>query len=319
MRTSTRLRLPLSVPLLLVLLLALTACGDPTDDTGAAPSDPVPSTVDLPPADATAVPVPSTAPATPGATAPPSVQPSAAPSPADGTVPATVYFVRDNDSGLWVEPVERDVVGPAVAGAALAAMTDQPPAGLDRAVPEGTVINGVDIDPDGVLTVDYTFPDGAGLGAAFEQALIDAVVLTATQFDGVERVRFLVDGSQPETLFGHVEVSEPVEPDPFAVSPIVVTEAVGISGSGAGGGSIELTGTANVFEATLELELLDTGGNVIESTFTTASCGTGCRGDWTHAFTDLEPDTYTVVVRETDPSDGEGRPPFAVELPVVVP
>ena len=43
---------------------------------------------------------------------------------------------------------------------------------------------------------------------------------------------------------------------------------------------IVITGNANVFEAKVSVRVLDAGGNVIAQTFTTAACGTGCRGDF---------------------------------------
>lgn len=41
---------------------------------------------------------------------------------------------------------------------------------------------------------------------------------------------------------------------------------------------MRIAGTANVFEATLDYELLDEGGTVLADGFVTATCGSGCRG-----------------------------------------
>jgi hypothetical protein len=43
---------------------------------------------------------------------------------------------------------------------------------------------------------------------------------------------------------------------------------------------ITITGSANVFEATVSIRVLDTDGNMLAEAFTTATCGTGCRGDF---------------------------------------
>jgi hypothetical protein len=43
---------------------------------------------------------------------------------------------------------------------------------------------------------------------------------------------------------------------------------------------LTVSGTADVFEATVSIRILDGTNNVIADTFTTATCGTGCRGDF---------------------------------------
>jgi len=42
--------------------------------------------------------------------------------------------------------------------------------------------------------------------------------------------------------------------------------------------SVVVAGTANVFEATVSIRVLDERGKAIVGTFATATCGTGCRG-----------------------------------------
>ena len=41
---------------------------------------------------------------------------------------------------------------------------------------------------------------------------------------------------------------------------------------------VTVTGSANVFEANVTVEILDASGKVVGNAFTTATCGTGCRG-----------------------------------------
>jgi Immunoglobulin-like domain of bacterial spore germination len=41
---------------------------------------------------------------------------------------------------------------------------------------------------------------------------------------------------------------------------------------------VTVSGTADVFEAMVSVRILDSAGNQIARTFSTASCGTGCRG-----------------------------------------
>ena len=51
---------------------------------------------------------------------------------------------------------------------------------------------------------------GAHVGSRGEALLLSALVVTAGQFPGVERVRLLVEGQAVDSLAGHVEVREPV-------------------------------------------------------------------------------------------------------------
>lgn len=83
---------------------------------------------------------------------------------------------------------------------------------------------------------------------------------------------------------------------------------------------VTISGTADVFEANVVVTILDAEGNELVTTFTTATCGTGCRGDYTLdvAFTVPEEQPGTIVVFEPDASDGEGPPPPAVEIQVTL-
>ena len=43
---------------------------------------------------------------------------------------------------------------------------------------------------------------------------------------------------------------------------------------------VTITGSADVFEATVNIRVLDANGEVIAESFAMATCGTGCRGDF---------------------------------------
>jgi hypothetical protein len=43
---------------------------------------------------------------------------------------------------------------------------------------------------------------------------------------------------------------------------------------------VTIRGTADVYEATVSFEIVDASNNVIADGFTTATCGTGCRGEY---------------------------------------
>ena len=79
-----------------------------------------------------------------------------------------------------------------------------------------------------------------------------------------------------------------------------------------------ITGSANVFEATVSIRVLDANGDVIAEAFTTAACGTGCRGDFS---TQVEvpigaEQPGTILVFESSAQDGSMI--NAVEIPVTL-
>ncbi len=302
------MRHALLVPaILLVVLVAGCDGGEDPSPTTAATATATPTTVATPAVTATeGTPSPTASAATPSST------------PAAQQDPVVFYMVRDGAGRLWVEPVtdaDATVTDQAVARAAYTALLSAPDRdGLVSLVPAGTTLLDVSV-ADGLLTLDLSgaVTTNPGAGAEAEAAFRQALAWTGAQFPTVDRVRLLVDGAGVEELWGHVDWSAPFEADPFAVSPIVVTSAIGSSGA------ITLEGTANTFEATFGIVVTGPDGAVVEDTFVMASCGSGCRGDWTHRLEGLTAGVHTVALTEDDPSDGEGRPPFSVTIDVRVP
>jgi hypothetical protein len=80
---------------------------------------------------------------------------------------------------------------------------------------------------------------------------------------------------------------------------------------------IRVTGTANVFEATVSFEIRDAADKVVMRGFTTATSGTGTRGtfDTELAVPGLE-GPATIVAFEASAEDG--RPLHVVEVPITV-
>jgi spore germination protein GerM len=251
---------------------------------------------------------PSTAAPSPAETAVASEDPTPTPPAAGQTV--EVWYARDTPRGIFVEPEthQLDEPTPAVASAALTALLERPPVDpeLSNLVPDGARLLDVDLDGE-TLIADFSLP-GLNLGSAAETAMIQQIVHTATQFPTVQNVQILDEGEPLAS--GHVDLSEPVGREEFAMSPIIISSPA--EGETVAGGDVDVEGTANVFEANLELQLLDPDDNVVEETFTTATCGTGCRGDWSHTFSDVTTaGTWTIVAIEPDASGGaEGAGPF---------
>lgn len=82
---------------------------------------------------------------------------------------------------------------------------------------------------------------------------------------------------------------------------------------------VTIAGTAQVFEATVTVIVLDANGAELARDFTTATCGTGCRGDYsTELAFDVNEEQPGTIVVEDDDAAGTGTPPHQVEVPVTL-
>ncbi|MFC3502117.1 Gmad2 immunoglobulin-like domain-containing protein [Micromonospora krabiensis] len=253
------------VAVLLAAALATAGCAPPRSGSlGPAPTAAPPSAAPTPSIPVTGGTTVGPGPATssPGP-APATSSPTSAPT---ATVTLELWFVRDGR----LAPTRRTRPGtPATSRLALTELAVGPTAaessaGLTTLVPGGTEPVGV---AGGVATVRL------GAAAAATRRLREAqVVWTLTQFPTVRQVRFDPPGADG-----------PVDRGDYAdlLPPVVVTNPVigqRITSP------LTVTGTADVFEATVSVRLLDAGGREIATTFTTASCGSGCRGDYRTAL-----------------------------------
>jgi hypothetical protein len=151
---------------------------------------------------------------------------------------------------------------------------------VSSAVPADTAVLGLYDIVSGVVTVDLSSAFVAGGGSFSMQARLAQVVYTLTGIDGIDGVRFSIDGA-PTTVFGGdgVMVSDPATRDDFtALLPAIMIESPAFGGLA--GVPLAATGTANVYEATVSAALADENGLTLWEGFTTATCGSGCRGDW---------------------------------------
>jgi hypothetical protein len=208
---------------------------------------------------------------------------------------------------------------PAVARAALEELFAGPTAeeqssGLVSAVPAATKLLGVSI-ADRVATVDLgaAFDDGGGSASMLGR--IAQVVATLTRFPTVDRVAFRIDGRSVKTIGGEgVVVDPPVgraaieeqTPQILVESPLpgdTVTSP------------IRLRGTANVFEATVSIDVRGANHKLLKRTFTTATSGTGTRGTFDTELT-LPGHEGDVTVVAYESSAEDGRPLHVVEVPL---
>jgi hypothetical protein len=294
----------------------LGACAEGAKSGGPVATGPVTpiSPVGSPPGPTTE---PTTEPTTPGSTTEPTTSPD--PTTPSGTVTLEVWF----DDGRTLARVFRNepttqAVGRAALEALLEGPTNQEVAdGVGTQVPPGTTLLGLSIT-DGVATVNLSNEFFSGGGAMSEWTRLGQVVWTIGQFPSVDGVRIQLDGEEikPFDVDGNF-LNRPWTLDDFEfIAPAIVVDE---PTSGATASSpIEVSGTADVFEATVSYRLLDENAQVIAKGVTTATCGTGCRGTYTASIpyeVDHDQDG-TLWVFESSAKDG--RPTNVVSIPVTL-
>lgn len=219
-------------------------------------------------------------------------------------------------------PVRRSAQTVAVGRAALEELIAGPTAAdgerVSSAVPAGTRLLGLNIE-DGLATVDLSSEFESGGGSLSMQMRLAQVVFTLTQFPTVDRVEFRLDGEPVDVFSGEgIVLDEPVDRSDYEdLMPAILvdqpTPGARISSP------VTVSGSANVFEANVTVRILDASGKELTKTFTTATCGTGCRGDFSVAvpFPAQTAGSEGFVVVEDDDAAGMGFPPHQVRIPVV--
>ncbi|GIH09176.1 hypothetical protein Rhe02_72430 [Rhizocola hellebori] len=201
----------------------------------------------------------------------PSAQPSSTP---DGTSSTTVtiqtWFARSNR----VVPTQR--IRPATQATSRLALTEllagptsvEAGLGMSNAIPAETTFDVRGI-ADGVAIVSFSSGFFAG-GKDIARLRRAQVVFTLTQFPSVRQVGFLMGGNPTGEPFGRADFAD-LLPQIVVMSPVIGQRV---------SSPITISGTADVREATVSVRLLDASGMEIATKFATATCGNGCRGDY---------------------------------------
>ncbi|WP_344354582.1 Gmad2 immunoglobulin-like domain-containing protein, partial [Micromonospora lupini] len=170
--------------------------------------------------------------------------------------------------------------------------------GMVTLLPAGVEVTRI---ADGVAALG---PVPSGDDPAERRRLREAqVVWTLTQFPTVRKVRF--PGGAP---VGRADY-------PNLLAPIVVTApSVGDRVSA----PLTVTGTADVFEATVSIRVLDASGREVAAGFGAASCGSGCRGAYrlVVGWRTAREQHGTIEVYEVSAHDGSRS--NTVTLPVIL-
>ena len=210
-----------------------------------------------------------------------------------------------------------------VGTAALEALLDGPDSfeaesGVGTAVPQGSQLLGLTID-NGIATADLTseFESGGGSLAMFLR--LAQVVCTLDQFPTVKGVLFKLDGEPVDVFSGEgIVLDHPVGCKDYEdVLPVILVTSP-TAGSRIGN-PVTIQGNANVFEANVTVRILDENDDEIARTFTTATCGSGCRGDFSVVLEyDVDHEQSGTILVHDDDAAGTGTPPHQVRIPVVL-
>lgn len=189
--------------------------------------------------------------------------------------------------------------------------------GLGTAIPAGTKLLGLTIE-GGTARVDLSKEFGAGGGTLSVTMRLAQVVYTLTQFPSVERVVFLMEGSEVDVFTGQgIILSSPqTRADYEYVLPALFVE--GPLPGAAVSSPIRVWGTGNTFEASFMVRVLDVEGAIVVEQPGMATSGSGTRGtfDLTVSYPNAAKPAATVVVFEYSAKDGSVT--NAVEIPVTM-
>lgn len=237
----------------------------------------------------------------------PSASPTASPSAGGRTISLQVWFVRGGKLFLTGRDVPAtQAVGRAALNELLAGPSDAERAGgVTSQVPAGTTLLGLEIH-DGIAFVDFS---AEFRGSEIPPIRVGQVVWTIGQFSTVDQVVVKVNGGE---IYETPQTTDEYERFLPAVS--VQSPTIGETVSS----PVAISGSANVFEATVSLRILDESGDEIARGFTTATCGTGCRGTYstTLSYNVDHEQAGTVEVFESSAKDGS--PINVVSIPVTL-
>lgn len=246
--------------------------------------------------------------------------PPPSPSPTPTPVPKSTYEVWFHyDGALFVSHRTRPVTTFLESWALDDVLAGPEPkeraAGLGTAIQPGTEWRDLVIE-DGIATVSFTSGFTAEETPTVAVQSLAEIVYTLTQFDSIDAVLIQVEG-EPLTHFGGYELDGAQRRANFADQlPWILVQSPGIGERVSS--AVHISGTADVFEAVVSIAILDQNGKVIASTFTMATCGTGCRGTWETDVAYEVDATQPGTIRVYEVSAMDGSKINVVNIPVTL-
>jgi Immunoglobulin-like domain of bacterial spore germination len=175
--------------------------------------------------------------------------------------------------------------------------------------------------------VSYRLLDDAGTELASGTTL--ASCGTGCRGDFRASVKFVANGDQPARLELFEASAKDGSPTHMVQVPLTLTGSTfqadqgGVLVQTPEGGSVQfspigVTGRANVFEATVSMRLVDADGNELAATFATATCGTGCWGDFEAALAFSVDHDVPATLEVYQASAEDGSPLDLVRIPITL-
>ena len=236
---------------------------------------------------------------------------------AEDTMTVRVYFSSGENICAATRVIPKTLeVGSAAMRALLEGPTDdEAEAGMASNIPDGTTFLGLDV-ADGVATVDLSQEYSSGGGSLSMFMRLAQVVFTLTQFPTVQGVNFKLDGEPIEVLGGEgIIIDHPqTRADYEDMSPAILVESPTLGQTVTS--PLRITGTANVFEAVFQINIVDWDGLIIADETVMATSGTGTRGtfDVTIPFEVSKAGLGGLIVFAESPKDG--LPINVIEIPL---
>lgn len=249
--------------------------------------------------------------------------------PAGETVPLSAYFI-DAEGHIalgWIRQVDGPGVAAGILESVLAGTTaDDEPLGLTTAIPAGTTLLGVDITDDATAVVDLSAEFVEGGSEASGRQRLAQIVYAVTQFPTVEQVEIRVEG-EVLTAVGEtgVAVDGPLARADFQwggpyedVEDRILVE-MPRPGEVVEGPAVDVGGSSNTFEATVQLEAVAVDGTVlVPEQFTTATSGSGTPGTFYDTLVFPDGTTGQVVIRVFESSAEDGSRVALKEIPITL-
>ncbi len=242
------------------------------------------------------------------------IGPAAAASAPGPRMTLSVWFERGAKLWLTKRTVTRT---PGAAAAAVNRLFAGPnaaetAAGVTSAVPAGSALRGVAI-ARGVATVDVSSAF-AGPGARTQIRMrLAQLTYTVTQFPTVSRVRLEVNGRVVSSIDGAPVPQPSGRGNFFRLLPAILVSRPAIGARVPS--TVTVAGTADVFEAVVHVRVINARGRLLARTHVLASCGTGCRGNYSATLTYhlRRAQGGTIVIFD---DSGRGGHPHVVRVPV---
>lgn len=239
------------------------------------------------------------------------------------TMQVVVYYLKTSETDSYlVREIHTVPYTPQVARVALEELINGAPttAGAFRVLSPDTKVRSINIAEDGLATVDFSKEVlKANVGSSGEALGIQSIVNTLTEYPNINQVAFNVEGGidqRAREWWGHVGLYE----QPFKRNLSVVREPVIWVNEPQPGTEINspltVSGTAMVFEAMVTLRLVDSNGQVLTETHTSATAGAPERGDFKTTMNFIPPAEENGYLEALWHSPKDGAELDKVQVPV---